>query len=895
MEKLIKLVGLMHKSPIIFNLAVYTFFTISISAHSAKLHKVIPTDSITLDARYYIELNTLKSIAVDLDASSPLDINDECGEQTCQSLREYHHKLYNLEDDLRVYQNLLYYSIYASTQIFETYAETTIANEEFKNKLQNRLIVKEGIAQFASLLADIPSIYDHIKNGSGPLPKKTGDKLVQLLNKADANLTVLNNVVKVAKRDGGTDAVTEITGSQNWSNVYASLKSGIDALVLNEHFKTLVGSGNATKVQYSRARAGVGALIFRLLGVWANHEQQLMRESIGELDEYLRVNQHVYQQHYQRKVLKRSIYDYIDTLKTRVQKQMRNVECSSRFSREDRKDFLMNKNTFGAGLLYYKEKIVNAAADHGLVWKSPPCVTYAHRFSVRDGVGKEFPAEIKVEQWTGTNSNRKKFEGIANGNKEFMLLPTTYLLRIPQQTGPDQVPKSDIILWSYKIPDSQKQVIKPNSASKDSIRQITVKPYGRVQLEVFDPQGNPMPFSYTISKGSKIERSTTYLGKISEAKNETTQPVILDLPAGDTLYLGLEDLKRILAPREVKDFVLEPGKLRKFSYTLYPHPYKFTIMDGVGKPITPYINIARVSDGHVVYDGPSKSEDIRLAPGNYKIHIKESIDLSFFRVSEATISYHNISSYDPYSITLNPYGRINLDVVDQVGNPIDFGYAFKNLSNGKTIASSLTAQNKTVTTDLQAGVELELELIHAFDSDTKEVVVVPGKINQLKYVYDKRKFYETPKKVTDPQPLNSKPNSTAKTLKEAPAGWAKGVLYNSNDGTCKRYTGLTLEFVNRNSEFFNLETGERSERILVPPGQQVQVAAPNNGGHYRVQVVEKDGSKNTVSFWYLKRSVDGWWFAAGCDDGTKPESSNCFNGIDNRGGKSYSECRTLGE
>lgn len=172
MEKLIKLVGPTYKSSIIFNLAVYTFFTISISAHSAKLHKVIPTDSITLDARYYIELNTLKSIAADLDASNPLDVNDECGEQTCQSLREYHHKLYNLEDDLRVYQNLLYYSIYASTQIFETYAETTIANEKFKRKLQLRLAAKELLSQAAVMLADVFSIRDYIKNGSGPVPKK---------------------------------------------------------------------------------------------------------------------------------------------------------------------------------------------------------------------------------------------------------------------------------------------------------------------------------------------------------------------------------------------------------------------------------------------------------------------------------------------------------------------------------------------------------------------------------------------------------------------------------------------------------------------------------------------------------------------------------------------------
>lgn len=894
MEKLIKLVGPTYKSSIIFNLAVYTFFTISISAHTAKLHKVLPTDSITLDARYYIELNTLKSMAADLDASNPLDINDECGEQTCQSLREYHHKLYNLEDDLRVYQNLLYYSIYASTQIFETYAETTIANEKFKHRLQLRLIAKELISQAAVMLADVFTIRDYIMNGSGPLPKKTVDKLVQSLNKADNHLTILNNMVKAAKQDGSVDAISEITGSQNWSNVYASLKSGIDALVLNEHFKTLVGSGNATKVQYSRARAGVGALIFRLLGVWASHEQQLMRESIGELDEYLRVNQHVYRQHYQRKVLKRRIYDYIDTLKTRVQKQMRNVECSSRFSREDRKDFLMNKNTFGAGLLYYKEKIVNAGTDHGLRWKSPPCVTYAYRFSVRDGIGKEFPAKIEIEQQTGPNvSNSKKFDGIADGNKEFMLLPTNYQIVIPKQTSPDLVPKSKVALWNFKIPDSQKQVIKPSPASKDSIHLITVKPYGRVQLEVFDLQGNPIPFSYTIAKGSKIERSTAYLSKISEANNETTQPIILDLPAGDTLYLELEDLKGILAPREVKDFVLEPGKLRKFSYTLYPRAYKFTILDGVGKPITPYLNISRVSDGHVVYDGTSKSDEIRLAWGKYNIHVRESIDWSFFRVSEATISYHSIARYDPYSITLSPYGRINLDVVDQAGNPIDFRYTFKNLSNRKIIASSLTAEKKTLVTDLQAGVELQLELIHSFDSDIKEVTLVPGKINYLKYVYDKGKFYETPKKVTEPQPVKPKPDATAKTLKEAPAGWAKGVLYNSNDGTCKRYTGLTLEFINRNSEFFNLETGERSERILVPPGAQVQVAAPNNGGHYRVQVVEKDGSKNPVSFWYLQRSVDGWWFAAGCDDGTKPESSNCFNGIDNRGGKSYSECKTL--
>lgn len=853
-----------------------------------------PTDSITLDSKQYISMRMLKSLVAQLDASKELKLNEECGEQSCQGLTSYYDLLFNIEKDLDTYQSYLYYSILASAGVFSGSVESTIKSEDYKNNLQNLLIISQGLTQLAILMTDVTSIHGAIKLGSGPVGNETVDKLVKLLQEADDGLTILNNTFKIARQDGETDMITEVGRNDDISKLYTIIKSPVISKALNEDFKFLRTSIDATPADHANVRIQAGAMLVELLSVWAKYEQKKLIDEIWSLEKILRANKNLYTQQYKLKVQKQTIYDYITVIQSQLRQQMRNVECVSTYhisKRDQRESFAMNRTSFGSGLQYYKSIISKTISANHLNWKGVKCVTNKYSFLVRDGLGKEFPAELDIRKQTTANDKYiKQFEGTANGSQEFELLPGKYRIIIPEHKGADQIFKNRIDFWNYDITGNENKYVKANESSAADVKLIALNPYGRIQLEVVDQTGIPIAFSYTITD--------TEGTKLIKANNESTQPLIMDLPVDKKLDFKLGSLNRTLEPLEVKAVSLVPGKMNKLRYVLKQKAYRFKILDGLGSPITPYFKITRKSDGKMMYNGPSKSDNIRLARGNYMVEINESINWNFFRVSPATITNVEINTYESNDITLRPYGRVNLEVVDKAGKPIDFRYAFKDSYTNKTIASSLTAQQKPVITDVQANVALKLEVIHAFDSHKTEVTLNPGTVNKLKFVYDNGKFESLQNTQVSTSPANLNPDVVVKALNNAPYGWVAGTLYNSNDGSCKALIGEHLRFTNRFSgtKFLNMETGEYVESLLVPPGGQVQVAIKlDQRWHLRAYQVDTTMKQKggPISFWFPENMKKGWWYAVGCYDGTRPKS-NCDNGVGVGGYKSSSSCKTLG-
>ncbi|MBN4070765.1 hypothetical protein JYT76_03705, partial [Olleya sp. AH-315-F22] len=133
-----------------------------------------------------------------------------------------------------------------------------------------------------------------------------------------------------------------------------------------------------------------------------------------------------------------------------------------------------------------------------------------------------------------------------------------------------------------------------------------------------------------------------------------------------------------------------------------------------------------------------------------------------------------------------------------------------------------------------------------------------------------------------------------------PPGWAKGTLYNSNNGACSRYKGKYLVFMNAGGGIFkNLKTGEKNQFMVVAAGEKLEVAAPISSAWIRVFATSyhpKDPSKvdrNSISSGTVSQLINGWWYSAGCKDGTRPVTP-CDNGTGS-GPKYYPSCNTHGE
>lgn len=339
--------------------------------------------------------------------------------------------------------------------------------------------------------------------------------------------------------------------------------------------------------------------------------------------------------------------------------------------------------------------------------------------------------------------------------------------------------------------------------------------------------------------------------------------------------------------------------------------YEFMVYDGTGKNIQVDIGVVSNWSKMHKYNGLSNNPNpVKLYPGKYNINIlgenqfgklrRHSVQLDGFQITgkEAEEFRLNPTGGDSTRIVhIKPYGRLELLVVDMDNKPTEFGFALRNASNQPIIEGRSYNQMESI--DIPANENFTVSLDYGFSQHFSSAVTIGStKTKRLKFVYDNDGKFKESFDLEEGPKLEEEfksPYEAAKQLKNIPPKWAKGVLINSNDTDCQ-YGGKYLIFSNQGGELMNLETGKISESVIVAPGAQVAVAAPEEAAFIRAFLangpynVESKG--NRIAFGLLNDLLDGWWFSAGCKEGTKPKT-NCNNGRGEVG--TGSACKTLGE
>lgn len=306
-------------------------------------------------------------------------------------------------------------------------------------------------------------------------------------------------------------------------------------------------------------------------------------------------------------------------------------------------------------------------------------------------------------------------------------------------------------------------------------------------------------------------------------------------------------------------------------------PFRFKVYDGLGARRTGYIRIYRKSDNKKLHEGSIKygtySGFFELFPDAYKIEVYEGYSKDNVRSVSRTMNLVVTRNETNTEIEIKDYGRVSIEVLNEKGYAIPFSYKFKD-QEGATTSYSFTANAKEELFDVPSNTNYELEIKYKDKSEiVKDIKIKTNQINKLHFTYKKDSFI---------------PTGTVSTTLEIPKSYVVGTLYNSNDGNCKMYTQRPIFFTIRNQNIYNLETGQFVEKVWVPSGKSIKVAVPSDRGHFRANYIPDDGKEYRISFWYYDDMTEGWYYSAGCENGTRPKE-RCFNG------KITGRCGTLHE
>ncbi len=314
---------------------------------------------------------------------------------------------------------------------------------------------------------------------------------------------------------------------------------------------------------------------------------------------------------------------------------------------------------------------------------------------------------------------------------------------------------------------------------------------------------------------------------------------------------------------------------------------QFVVNDGLGKKRSTYIEIIRESDQKNLYKGSTSSKAfiLKLYPDSYTLEIYDGHTLDGIQSPGTTFTNLAVNVTKDSVITLSPFGRIDLKVVDTEGKPVDFRYKFTNKA-GKLIAYSMTSSAKTVQRDLLAET-FDLELSYKYNTEKevkKNIKIQANQRNTLHFVYDEGTFTQKENVVVETVNESVANTSDFKPTppKIAPDGWIAGTVYNTTNGTCD-WKNSVLIFVNHGGELMNLETGTIVKEIAVLPGKEAKIAVPMHAksSFLRVFMQNPEGNER-ISFWSLKNPKHNWWYAVGCEDGYGPPNT-CDDGKGNSG------------
>ncbi|MCW5516171.1 hypothetical protein [Muriicola sp. Z0-33] len=832
-----------------FLLILSVLLICSAKAQPKKDNLAVKLDTLTLDKKFYFEISEIIKLRNQLSAIPFAKIDCNCEQVDFPNLELHHAYLYNFQEDLVQYESLLMKAIDLSKSNWNQNLKQTIANEDLKNRIQNRLIIKDGIAQFSSIILDVASMKTFAESFKGPIPPNFINRLHSLINVMDAMLNMLNITVKVILQDGGTDAITEATGDENWSNFYSAMKAAIDALEqkILAH-KEIVRAAQAGQfVDISQYKINLLGAIASVLHIWASNERQRMKKAISDLDEALIANQSIINQDYQRYILKRRLYDQIILLKTEIQRHITNSStfCEAimvKRYREPREDIIDEARTFGLGLNYYKNLITQEDYIQKLTDSKVPsvdCNARLYNIAIHDGVGKRYPAEIQIKDNPLNRPKKVLYEGKADDNLAIKLFPGYYDVDIIEDETTDKV----FISNTTKIfgVNGNEKTHRIDPISKEKIGLVVVEPFGRVQLEVVDSNGDPHDFGYNFDLIT-VEQNMTIATSLVNGRR--LNMIELDLPANKRLDLSLD---YGLRGKNDKGITISKTQINKLRYVYDNDNFTKDEENSFKKENLPSIEatdeinlpipgIWRGSWGEMnllANDGERNSYG-----GSYPSRFSKN-KRGYFKL------YHKDKRWQ---------GEWGEKALDRKGNLHNI-----EVSRNRKHISGLYSVNRDGGKGFKENVIFRWHL--SGEQPTKTLVI---------------------EDIADNKKTNTVTNSS-KVVK-IPNGWVEGVLYNSNDGSCDD-KGRSLVFMHHKNDILNLSTGIISENVIVAPGEKLEVAVP--AGSVWLRAFRTAGDSNAkesgtgVAFARMEAS-NGWWFGTGCGDGSR-FPTNCYDGNSNDG------------
>ena len=241
-----------------------------------------------------------------------------------------------------------------------------------------------------------------------------------------------------------------------------------------------------------------------------------------------------------------------------------------------------------------------------------------------------------------------------------------------------------------------------------------------------------------------------------------------------------------------------------------------------------------------------------------------------------------------------------LQVVNQEDQPQDFAYAITQEDSTANVVRDRTFGQAAL--KMAAPVKYTVEVTIGSYREIKKGVTWPAtaaKVLRFEFNDEEGEFILDADDNTALDQIDEDGVTNTQKEKEKqkgiPDGWVEGRFYNANNVSCQ-YAGQSLVFIHQGADLYDIKAKKFTETIVVPVGQSVAVAAPSNGAFLRafLSAGAKDPAAlgDRIAFVRFDEIYSGWWFAAGCKDGSKP-ATNCNNGNGYTG--IGSACTTLGE
>ena len=476
----------------IFNVLVQFGFSLPAMAQGG-------CDSISLDSRTVIAQKYLDDIVRLIDLSEPMIYNDICKDSRCELFTEYSKALYNVFQDLRKYNTLLDNEIELYSKNYILYLNQNVNNENVKHRINKRLLLKKGFADFSSILTDLVSITNVLQSKSltNTSHWKTLGSLVSGLN---GTLSTINLTLKTIQLDEGADAIEEFSGDSFWTDFYNAIQVPLDAI--NAHMDLIDAVDDVSR---SSARAGVLAIIAKILNIYADYERKLMKKSIKELDNLIKTNAGFMNGAYCQIVSRRELMDNITLVMDKVVSKFYSG-CAITFSITDTENpFRYDRNDTLKGIFktsYYRDLILDYASNRNLAFKGLKCEKSKYEIVINNGVGKPFNAYMLMESQFGYKIKEYNIDRSASKGEIFELYPGIYKVDILEDIDQNSGVEISGILLEH--------IVIGTNENENSLNSLVLSPYGRISIEVIDKNSENQTFSLSCSnpKTNQIVHST---------------------------------------------------------------------------------------------------------------------------------------------------------------------------------------------------------------------------------------------------------------------------------------------------------------------------------------------------------------------------------------------------